>query len=422
MKVLIVGGGGREHALAWKISQSPLLEELYCAPGNPGIAESAECVDIPDHDIDSLRRFALDKKIDLTVVGPEAPLTRGIVDSFREEGLAVFGPTARGAELEGSKVFAKKLMYKNSIPSAAFKVFESAEDAHQYIDSTPGPHVVKADGLAAGKGVIVTSTPDDAHRAVNMIMVEKEFGDAGETIIIEDRLKGREASVLAFTDGKTVMPLLAAQDHKPVFEGDEGPNTGGMGAYAPAPLITPSLMREIERKVLIPVVHALRKGRREYRGVIYAGMMITPGGPSVLEFNCRFGDPETQPLLMLMKSDLLEILQATAEKKLGEKTLEWEPGAAVCVTMASRGYPGKYEKGKPIEGLDALKGEKSIQVFHAGTSVQDGQLVTNGGRVLGVTARDADIASARAKVYEAVKKVHFEGAHFRRDIAARAYA
>ena len=419
MKILVVGSGGREHALAWKIASSPLLEKLYCAPGNAGIAEVSECVNISAEDVAGLLKFAQEKKIDLTVVGPEVPLTMGIADAFEKAGLKVFGPTAKGAEIEGSKVFSKKLMHKHAIPTGAFRVFDRAADAHRYVDVTPGPFVVKADGLAAGKGVLVTSTAQQAHDAIDLVMKAREFGAAGDRVVIEEKLSGVEASVLAFVDGRTVAPMIAAQDHKRVKDGDRGLNTGGMGAYAPTPVITPALAREVEEKVLVPVVHALNHERRDYRGVVYAGVMLTPAGMMVLEFNCRFGDPETQPILMLMKSDLVPILMATAERRLSEVQLEWEPGAAVCVVMASGGYPGKYEVGKPISGLEDAKNLPSVQIFHAGTARKDGRIVTNGGRVLGVTARGADIALARKAAYEAVAKISFEGAHFRRDIAAR---
>jgi phosphoribosylamine--glycine ligase len=386
------------------------------------MAEIAECVDVGTEDIAALARFAAENRIDLTVVGPESSLTLGIVDAFQERGLKIFGPTMKGAQIEGSKVFAKKLMYRHAIPTATFRVFDSRAEAHRYVDAAPGPLVVKADGLAAGKGVLVTSTAEEAHEGIDIIMKERLFGNAGNQIIIEERLTGQEASVIAFTDGRTVVPLLPAQDHKRIHDGDRGPNTGGMGAYAPAPVVTPALAREIERRILVPVVHALNREGTEYRGVIYVGIMIPPGGPAVLEFNCRFGDPETQPVMLLMKSDIVPILLATVEGKLEDVELEWRQGAAVCVVAASGGYPGKYEKGKPIRGLESLKGDPNVQVFHAGTEVRDGEIVTSGGRVLGVTARGSDIQSARKTAYEAIRKVGFEGAYWRRDIAARAFA
>ncbi len=422
MRILVVGGGGREHALAWKIAASPLVDKLYCAPGNPGIAEVAECVSLKAEDVPGLVKFAKENNIDLTVVGPEAPLAMGLADALEEAGLKVFGPSAKGAEVEASKVFSKKLMHKHAIPTATFRVFDRAPDAHRYVDVTPGPFVVKADGLAAGKGAIVTGTPQEAHDAIDTIMKAREFGAAGDRILIEEKLSGPEASVLAFVDGRTVVPMLAAQDHKRIKDGDRGPNTGGMGAYAPAPIITPALAREVEEKVLVPIVHALNHEKRDYRGVIYAGLMLSPSGLMVIEFNCRFGDPETQPILMLMKSDLVPILMATAERRLSDAQLEWESGASVCVVIASGGYPGKYEKGKPISGLDEARKIPSVQVFHAGTARKDGQVVTDGGRVLGVTARGADIASARKAAYEAASKISFDGAQYRRDIGARAFA
>jgi len=346
----------------------------------------------------------------------------GLADALEEAGLKVFGPSAKGAEIEGSKVFSKKLMHKHAIPTPTFRVFDRAADAHRYVDVTPGPFFVKAEGLAAGKGAIDASTPRAAHDAIDLLMKAREFGAAGDRIVIEEKLTGPEASMLAFIDGRTVAPMLAAQDHKRVKDGDRGPNTGGMGAYAPAPVITPALAREVEEKIFVPIVHALNHEKRDYRGVIYAGLMLSPTGLSVFEFNCRFGDPETQPILMMMKSDLVPILMATAERRLSEVQLEWEQGAAVCVVMASDGYPGKYEKGKAITGLDEVKKMPSVQVFHAGTARKSGQIVTDGGRVLGVTAFGADIASARKAVYEATSKIHFEGAQFRRDIGARAFA
>ena len=422
MKVLVVGGGGREHALVWKISQSPLVERLYCAPGNAGIAEQAECVRISAEDIGGLLDFARKQNVDLTVVGPEAPLVKGIVDAFAKEGLRAFGPTAKGARIEGSKVFAKKLMYRHAIPTAAFRVFDRPEAAHRYLDAAPGPFVIKADGLAAGKGVLVTSGAEEAHAAVDAIMRERRFGSAGEQIVIEERLTGQEASIVIISDGRTIVPLVPTQDHKRALDGDRGPNTGGMGAYGPAPLITPAIAREVEARVVVPLVHALNRAGIAYRGAIYAGIMVSPSGVQVLEFNCRFGDPETQPMLMLMKSDLVPILLAAVEGRLDEANVEWLPGAAVCVVVASGGYPGPYEKGKPIEGIEDAGRLPDVQVFHAGTARRDGQIVTDGGRVLGVTARGADIRSAQAAAYDAVRRIRFEGAHYRRDIAARAFA
>jgi len=420
MKILVVGSGGREHALVWKLAQSPMVEKIYCAPGNPGIAEHAECLDIKADDIRALREFARDNKIDLTVVGPEDPLAAGITDEFESAGLKIFGPSRRAAELEASKVFCKSLLRKHGIPTAEFRRFDDAGDAAAYVKSQPAPLVVKADGLARGKGVLVCHTTEEALDAVKMIMVEKEFGDAGSEVVVEEFLTGEEASILAFTDGSTIAPLDSSQDHKPIFDGDKGPNTGGMGAYSPAPVITPEMFRRIEREILVPIVHAMNKDNRPYKGILYAGLMITKVGPKVLEFNVRFGDPETQPILVRMKNDLAPVLLAVAEGKLEEASLEWDPRPAVCVVMASGGYPGSYEKGKEITGLDECKAMEDVVVFHAGTAVQDGKLVTNGGRVLGITALGDGIEAARARAYEAVAKIKFEGAQYRTDIGAKA--
>lgn len=420
--MLVVGGGGREHALVWKIAQSPLVEKVYAAPGNAGIAQEAECVDLKADDVEGLLQFARRAGIDLTVVGPEAPLVAGIVDRFEEAGLPIFGPRREAARLEGSKVFAKKLMREARIPTAEFRVFEEPDEAHRYLDSQTGPLVVKADGLAAGKGALVCRNIDEAHEAVEVIMVERKFGDAGRAVVIEECLTGEEASILALTDGRTILLLPSSQDHKPIYDGDRGPNTGGMGAYSPAPVVTPEMEERITREVLVPVVHALRVRGVRYRGVIYAGLMITPGGPKVLEFNCRFGDPETQPILVRLQSDLVEALRATIEGRLDEVALRWDERPAVCVVMASGGYPGPYEKGKSISGLEEVARMPDVVVFHAGTSSADGRVVTAGGRVLGVTALGGNVAQAKERAYEAVRKIHFEGAYYRTDIAERAVA
>jgi phosphoribosylamine--glycine ligase len=439
MKILVVGGGGREHALVWKIAQSPLVKKIYCAPGNPGISELAECVNIPAEEIKGLCEFAKKQKIDLTVVGPEDPLVLGIVDVFTKAGLRIFGPTARAAEIEGSKVFAKTLMRKYGIPAAEFRTFEVSseqeeeekevkkekakqppQDVIDYIKSLEPPVVVKADGLAKGKGAIVCPSLHEAIDAVDRIMVKKEFGESGNRIVVEEFLTGEEVSVLALTDGKTIMPLEPAQDHKPIYDGDKGPNTGGMGAYSPVPIVTPELAKRIDREILVPTVHAMNRQNRPYRGVLYAGLMLTPSGPKVLEYNARFGDPETQPILVRMKSDLVPLLLGVTEEKLEEMNIEWDPRPAVCVVMASAGYPGKYEKGKEITGTDTLKGVRDVFVFHAGTALKDGKVVTNGGRVLGVTALGEDIGWARVAAYEAVKKIKFQGVQFRTDIGAKA--
>jgi len=420
MKVLIVGGGGREHALAWKIAQSPKVTKLFCAPGNAGIAQVAECVNIPADEVQALLKFARREKIDLTVVGPEAPLVAGIADRFEANGLPIFGPSRRAAELEGSKVFAKQIMRKHAIPTAHYDVFETVDAAEEHVRKAPLPLVVKADGLAAGKGVMVCNTRQEAMHAITLIMKERVFGDAGNLVVVEDCLVGEEASILALTDGRAIVPLPSSQDHKRIRDNDEGPNTGGMGAYSPAPVITPEQYARIEREILIPIVHAMNADDRRYKGVVYAGLMMTDDGPRVLEFNVRFGDPETQPILARLKGDIVPVLTAIAEGNLQKADLEWDPRPAVCVVMASAGYPGRYEKGKPITGLDAAAALGDVVVFHAGTALKDGQVVTAGGRVLGVTALGDDIAAAIARAYEAVRLIHFEGAQYRSDIGARA--
>jgi len=420
MKVLVVGGGGREHALVWKIGQSPLVDKVYCAPGNAGIAGLAECVPVAADDVLGLRRFARQNGVELTMVGPEAALVEGIVDAFEEVGLRAFGPRRQAARIEGSKVFSKQLMRSHGIPTSAFRVFNATERAKAYLDMVGAPIVVKADGLAAGKAAIVCRSLAEAREAVDRIMVRGEFGDAGDQIVIETCLSGQEASMIAFTDGRTIAVMPSSQDHKPVFDGDEGPNTGGMGAYSPAPIITDELAARIEREVLVQTVHAMNRDEKPYRGVLYAGIMVTEDGPQVLEFNCRMGDPETQPLLMRLESDLVAILLATLDERLEELDICWDPRPACCVVMASGGYPGSYRKGIPIEGLADAARMDDVVVFHAGTALDNGRVVTAGGRVLGVTARGDTIAAARDRAYEAAGKIHFEGAHYRTDIAAKA--
>jgi len=420
MKILLVGGGGREHAIAWKLSQSKKLKQLYIAPGNPGTAEVGTNVGIADNDIDSLTAFAKEKRIDLVVVGPEEPLAAGLVDRLQAEGIRAFGPTQEAARLEADKAFAKQIMRANSIPTAEARIFTNFEDAKLYIASRDEPVVVKAAGLAKGKGVFVCDDPAEGIVAAEKLMVDKIFGPAGSTIVVEDKLLGEEVSILAFVDGRTIYVMESAQDHKPIGDGDTGPNTGGMGAYSPAPIVSEQLMDQIVREILVPIVDGMNRNETPYKGVLYAGLMITPGGPRVLEFNVRFGDPETQPILMRMKSDLLEVLEAVCREQLSEVTLEWEPRPAVCVVMASGGYPGPYEKGKVITGLDRVAHLKDVKVFHAGTAEQDGQIVTAGGRVLGVTALGANIAEAKKRAYEAVEMIHFDGAYYRRDIADKA--
>lgn len=420
MKILLVGGGGREHAIAWKLSQSKKLKQLYIAPGNPGTAEVGTNVAIADHDLDSLTAFAKEKRIDLVIVGPEEPLAAGLVDRLQAEGIRAFGPTQEAARLEADKAFAKQIMRANSIPTAEARIFTNFEDAKLYIASRDEPVVVKAAGLARGKGVFVCDDPAEGILAAEKLMVDKIFGPAGSTIVVEDKLLGEEVSILAFVDGRTIYVMESAQDHKPIGDGDTGPNTGGMGAYSPAPIVSEQMMDQIVREILVPVVDGMNRNETPYKGVLYAGLMITPGGPRVLEFNVRFGDPEAQPILMRMKSDLLDVFEAVCREQLAEVTLEWEPRPAVCVVMASRGYPGPYEKGKVITGLDKVAQMKDVKVFHAGTAEQDGQIVTAGGRVLGVTALGANIAEAKKRAYEAVEMIHFDGAYYRRDIADKA--
>lgn len=420
MKVLIVGGGGREHALAWKLSQSKKVTKLFIAPGNPGTAMHGENVNIAAEDIEGLRAFALREKIDFTVVGPELPLTLGIADAFGASNLLVFGPSKAAAELEGSKAFCKELMFRHNIPTAFYKKFEDALQAREYVETHNPPMVVKADGLAAGKGVVICQTRKEALEAIDLMMTEKAFGSAGKKIIIEEFLAGEEASFLAITDGKTVLPLAPAQDHKAIFDNDRGPNTGGMGAYSPAPVLTPELQKEVMETVMLPAVAGMEKEGRPYKGILYAGLMMTAAGPKVLEFNCRFGDPETQPILMRLGSDLLEALLAAAEGNLDKVTLEWKKQAAVCVVMAAKGYPGEYLKGSGISGLDKAALLPDTVVFHAGTTKRDGKIVTSGGRVLGVTALGADIRTAIDNAYKAVALISWEGAQYRTDIGKKA--
>lgn len=421
MKILVVGGGGREHALVWKIAQSPRVQEIYCAPGNAGIQEHAQCVEIEAEDISGLLLFAKKNEIDLTVVGPEAPLVAGIVDLFQEAGLKIFGPTKRAAELEGSKDYSKRLMRRHAIPTADFNAFDNLERARGFLETSTFPTVVKADGLAAGKGVIICHTREEAFEAVKAIMQERAFGNAGNRVVIEEFMTGQEASVLMFVDRNTISPMPAAQDHKPIGEGDTGPNTGGMGAYSPTRFVHKRLEAQIEREILIPIVHAMNREDRPYSGVLYAGLMLTGEGAKVLEFNCRFGDPETQPLLMRMKSDIVDILLAVAEQKLEEvPPVEWDDRPAVCVVLASGGYPGSYTKGYPITGLKEANAVEGVVVFHAGTRMRGSSVITSGGRVLGVTALGDTLEQAIARCYEAVGKINFEGVTFRSDIAAKA--
>ena len=419
MKVLIVGSGGREHCLSWKISQSSLVDKLYCAPGNGGTSLVAENVNIPAKDIDQLLKFALEKKIDLTVVGPEDPLVGGIVDRFEAEGLKVFGPRKELALLEGSKVFAKEVMKKYSIPTADFKIFDDSLQAKEYLKQRGVPVVIKADGLAAGKGVVVAKDINQAEKAIDMMMVDKKFGKAGERIIIEDCLEGEEASILLITDGDTVIPLVSSQDHKAVYDNDKGPNTGGMGAYAPAPVVNEEILTRIKSQIALPLIEGFKKEGKPYRGILYIGLMIKDNIPSVLEFNVRFGDPETQAILPKLKSDLADLILKSVDNKLSEVKLEWDKRVCLCVVLASGGYPATYEKGKEITGLEALEESDDVFIFHAGTKLVD-NFVTNGGRVLSVTALGQDIGEAQAKAYKAIENISFERMHFRRDIGSKA--
>jgi phosphoribosylamine--glycine ligase len=420
MKVLVVGGGGREHALVWKIAQSPKVSKVYCAPGNAGISQQATIVPIKANDLKGLLEFAYKEKINLTVVGPEEPLTKGIVDLFKSKGLPIFGPSQKAAEIEGSKAFAKEMMKKYHIPTAAYEIFEDRTEAIKYIHRHDAPIVVKADGLAAGKGVLICKTVEEAIQSVEKIMVEKIFGEAGNRVVIEECLMGEEASFIAFTDGKTILPMASSQDHKPIFDGDKGPNTGGMGAYSPAPVVTDWIHERIMEEILKPIINGMAKEDRPYKGVLYAGIMICDGIPKVLEFNARFGDPETQPVLMRTKGDIVPILEACMRGNLSQYEIEWENRPSVCVVMASRGYPGDYEKGKVIEGLDEISQMEDVFVFHAGTAFKDEQMVTNGGRVLGVTGLGKDIPKAIERTYQAVKKISWDGVHYRTDIGQKA--
>ncbi|RIK85224.1 MAG: phosphoribosylamine--glycine ligase [Planctomycetota bacterium] len=422
MRVMIVGSGGREHALAWKVARSPRVERIWVAPGNAGTAAEAENVALADDDVPALVRFARENQVDLVVVGPEAPLAAGLVDALAEAKIRAFGPTRLAAELEASKVFCKNLLRHADVPTAEFRAFRDAASASAYLaEREDMPVVVKADGLAAGKGVIVCSTKAEALEAVERIAAE--FGPAGKQLVIEERLFGEEASVLAITDGRTIVTLPAAQDHKAAYDGDRGPNTGGMGAYSPAPLVTPELLRTVEERILVPTVHQMKRSRRPFRGVLYAGLMINKHGVKVLEYNVRFGDPECQPLLMRLQSDLVDVLEATVDGRLEElPPLAWDPRPAVCVVMASEGYPGPYQKGKAIRGLEQAAALPDVKVFHAGTAVKDGQVVTNGGRVLGVTALGNSIAQAKLQAYTAVKQIRWDGAWCRKDISDKAHA
>ena len=420
MKVLVIGSGGREHALVWKIRQSPRVEKVYCAPGNGGIGEMAELVSIGPEEIEKLADFAATEKVDLTVVGPELPLTLGISNLFTKRGLKIFGPDRGGARLEGSKAFAKEILKENGIPTASFATFSDATSAKRYLGEQRYPRVVKADGLAAGKGVIICADRKEAESAVDDILVRKLFGQAGENVVIEEFLEGEEVSFMALTDGEHILPLASSQDHKRVFDGDQGPNTGGMGAYSPAPVVTPEIDRRILDEILHPLLKGLKKRTIHYSGVIYVGLMITEQGPKVLEFNARFGDPECQPVLMRLESDLVPLLEATVEGRLDRVEAKWRNDASVCVVLCAHGYPGSYEKGREISGLERLRGWQRGFVFHSGTMKEGSRWLTAGGRVLGVTALGGSIEEATQEAYKAVGEIRWDGVHYRRDIARRA--
>jgi len=420
MKLLVIGGGGREHALCWKLAQSPRVTKLYCAPGNAGISETAECIEIQAEEIDALMKFARKEQVDLTVVGPEAPLCAGIVDLFQHNGLRVFGPRQKAAQLEGSKVFSKRFFLEHHIPTARAEVCVEAGQANEFLRKAKFPVVIKADGLAAGKGVTVASDLKAATEAIDSIMRKKVFGRSGDQVLIEECLVGEEASMLALVDGKSFVTLPSAQDHKRVFDNDQGPNTGGMGAYSPAPVVTGALLQRIEKEIFQATMNGLAAEGIEYGGVLYAGLMITSDGPKVIEFNVRFGDPETQAILPRLDFDLVEAMEAVVEGRLGERQWPAKREACVCVVMAAGGYPNKYENGKPVHGLPEAAKLPGVTVFHAGTKQSNGDVLTHGGRVLGVTAVSADIRAATKRAYEAIGKIRFDGAHYRKDIAARA--
>ncbi len=420
MKILVVGGGGREHALVWKLAQSPRVDQIYAAPGNAGIGTLAECLPVAAEDLDGLVALAREKKVDFTVVGPEAPLTMGLADRMAEVGLEVCGATAAAARIEGSKGFAKDLMKKYGIPTADYRVFDAYEPAVDYIRARGGPLVVKADGLAAGKGVLLCQTEEEALAALSRIMKDRAFGPAGDRVVIEEFLEGEEATFLVFTDGKSIQPMPTSQDHKAIYDGDRGPNTGGMGAYSPAPVVTPQLGREIMSRIMRPVIEAMAAEGCPYKGVLYAGLMIGEQGPRVLEFNARFGDPECQPLMLRLKTDLLDIFEAISQNRLGEISIEWDERASLCLVLASEGYPGTYKKGYVIEGLEAAAAEPDVVVYHAGTTEKDGKIVTGGGRVLGVTALGPDVAQARERAYKAAELISWPGKYYRKDIGLKA--
>lgn len=419
MNILVIGGGGREHALVWKLRQGEGVTSVTCAPGNAGIAKEATCVPIAPTDIDACLAFAREKEIGLTVVGPEAPLVAGIVDRFTGAGIPIIGPDRAAAQLEGSKAFTKKILAEAGVPTAAFEIFDNPAEALKALDGKSYPLVVKADGLAAGKGVLIVKDEEEARDAIRTIMEEKAFGEAGDRVVLEDFLRGEEASFIVLTDGETILPLASSQDHKAIHDGDQGPNTGGMGAYSPAPVVDAAMHDRVMRTVIEPVIETMNKRGTPYRGILYAGLMISGDTPYVLEFNVRMGDPETQPILFRMAGDLVEAFMYLHEGRLHKANLGWSPDPALCVVLASKGYPGKYEKGKVIHGLESLEGRRDLKVFHAGTKRQNRHIVTNGGRVLGVTAIDSTLAACREKAYKAIEAIHFDGMTYRKDIGLK---
>jgi len=422
MKILVIGSGGREHSLVWKISQCPKVTQLFCAPGSSAIGDLAECVGIGPEEIGKLADFAEKQKIDLTVVGPELPLTLGISDLFESRGLRIFGPNRAAARLEGSKAFAKEILQQNKIPTASFGTFTDAAAARKYLAQQKPPYVIKADGLAGGKGVVVCLDVNEAMAASDSILIQKSLGEAGEKVVIEEFLEGEEASFMVLSDGDHILPLASSQDHKRVFDNDKGPNTGGMGAYSPPPVLTSTMHQRVLDEILKPLLVGLNNKGIRYRGVIYVGLMITESGPKVLEFNARFGDPECQPIMMRLQSDLVPLLEATIDGKLNQLQPQWYEDPAVCVVLCARGYPGPYDKGHEIRGLDKLSHWDRGFVFHAGTAKENGRWITSGGRVLGVTARGSDIGSAVKNAYSAVSEIAWDGMHYRKDIARRAIA
>lgn len=421
MRVLVIGSGGREHTIVWKLSQSPRVRVIFCAPGNGGIARTARCVPIQPTDLAGITAFVRQEKIDCVVIGPEAPLAAGLADALTAEGVGVVGPSAQAAQLEASKVFAKDFMARHDIPTAHYATYQDPQIAAAFLTSSEAsyPVVIKADGLAAGKGVIVARTPEEATDALQRIMVNREFGPSGDRVIVEEFLEGIEASYIVFTDGDTVLPAVASRDHKTVFDNDAGPNTGGMGAYSTDDILGPELEKDVLKRVIRPVIEGMKAEGCPFSGILYAGLMLTSRGPKVLEFNVRMGDPECQVILPRLKSDFAELCEALSQGRLKSYKADWSSDAAVCVVLASGGYPGAYQKGKVIAGLEMAEEDPRVAVFHAGTKLEGGRMVTDGGRVLGVSAVDRDLAAAMMSAYEAVNKVHFEGMHYRRDIGVK---